>query len=204
VPRADRHPQVMWTAEELMVAMSSSAVDLYRVPLDRRHKTTVGLELFTGAAALAGGVALAAKPDGSLLHAQRSALSGSPFTDWRVPGLLLATLVGGGALLAGISEVVRCRHARALSLMAGAGLVAFECVELAWLGFQPLEAVFAGVGVGIVVLRRSRRPDPIAPSPRGPQTRPTVLARLWGNPTVQPPPAGIRGFGHNRRTRPRR
>jgi len=43
--------------------------------------------------------------------------------------------------------------------MAGADLVCFEAVELAWIGFQPLEAVFAIVGVAIVILAW-RRPRP--------------------------------------------
>jgi len=125
---------------------------------DRRHATTVGLEVFTGVSALAGGIALAAKPDGSLLNAKLSALNSSPFADWRIPGVLLATLVGGGVLIAGISELAGWRHARALSLTAAAGLIAFECVELTWLGFQPLEAIFACVGLGIVVLGRPTHP----------------------------------------------
>jgi hypothetical protein len=33
-------------------------------------------------------------------------------------------------------------------------LVTFEAVELGWLGFQPLEVVFAGVGVVIATLGR--------------------------------------------------
>ena len=43
-------------------------------------------------------------------------------------------------------------YARELSMAAGAGLVCFEAAELAWLGFQPLEAVFAVVGVTVVIL----------------------------------------------------
>jgi hypothetical protein len=37
-------------------------------------------------------------------------------------------------------------------MAAGAGLVCFEAAELAWIGFQPLEAVFAAVGVIVVGL----------------------------------------------------
>jgi hypothetical protein len=40
----------------------------------------------------------------------------------------------------------------ALSMAAGAGLVCLEAAELAWIGFQPLGAVFALVGVTIVGL----------------------------------------------------
>jgi hypothetical protein len=62
---------------------------------DGGRRALVTLELVTGAAALAGGVLLAAAPDGSLLRADPAVLGGTPFSDWRVPGVLLAGLVGG-------------------------------------------------------------------------------------------------------------
>jgi hypothetical protein len=110
---------------------------------------------------------LAAVPDGSLLRADPATLAGSPFSDWRVPGVLLAGLVGGGLLLAGWQQGRGGRYARELSMVAGAGLVCFEAAELAWLGFQPLEAVFAGVGVTIMALAW-RTPRTFA-RPRSPQ-----------------------------------
>lgn len=113
------------------------------------RRALVTLELVTGAAGLAGGVLLAAAPDGSLLRAD---LAGTPFSDWRVPGVLLAGLVGGGFLLAGWWQWRGGRHARELSMAAGSGLVCFEAAELAWIGFQPLEAVFAAVGVIVLGL----------------------------------------------------
>jgi hypothetical protein len=112
----------------------------------------VGLELFTGVAGAIGGLLLVAEPDGSLMDAKLSALAGSPFSDWRIPGVLLATLVGGGFLVAGLWQWRDGWHARELSLLAGLGLVAFEAVELVWIGFQPLEAVFGGVGVVVAGL----------------------------------------------------
>jgi hypothetical protein len=116
------------------------------------RRALVALELVTGATGLAGGVMLAVAPDGSLLRADPAELAGSPFGDWRVPGVLLTGLVGGGFLLAGWWQWRGYRHARELSMAAGAGLVCFEAAELAWLGFQPLEAVFAAAGAIIVVL----------------------------------------------------
>jgi hypothetical protein len=65
------------------------------------RQVLVALELVTGVAGLVGGVLLAAAPDGSLLRADPATLAGSPFSDWWVPGVLLAGLVGGGFLLAG-------------------------------------------------------------------------------------------------------
>jgi hypothetical protein len=135
-------------------------------PSDRvRRRWLVGLELLTGTTGVIGGTALFARPDGSLLKAELSALEGSPFRDWRLPGVLLATLVGGGFLLAGTGELRRWRHARELSVLGGVGLVAFEGAELAWIGPQPLEGVFAAVGIAMAalaarrdaVLERSRR-----------------------------------------------
>ena len=84
-------------------------------------------------------------------------LAGSPFPDWRAPGMLLATLVGGGFLLAGWWQLADRRHARELSVLAGAGLIAFEAAELGWIGFQPLEAVFALVGADVIALTWPRR-----------------------------------------------
>jgi hypothetical protein len=116
------------------------------------RRALVALELVTGVTGLVGGVLLAAAPDGSLLRADPATLAGSPFSDWRVPGVLLAGLVGGGFLLAGWWQWRGHRYARELSMIAGAGLVCFEAAELAWLGFQPLEAVFAAVGGTVVTL----------------------------------------------------
>jgi len=134
-----------------------------RLPATRRagaaRRALVALELVTGATGLAGGVLLAAAPDGALLRADPATLAGSPFADWRVPGLLLAGLVGGGFLLAGWWQWRGGWHARELSMAAGLGLACFEAAELGWLGFQPLEAVFAVVGVTVAGLAW-RLPEP--------------------------------------------
>lgn len=64
--------------------------------------------------------------------------------------MLLAALVGGGFVLADTWEWRDSPHARELSIIAGIGLIAFEFAELAWIGFQPLEAVFAVVGAAVL------------------------------------------------------
>lgn len=121
----------------------------------------MALELFTGATALLGGLLLAVAPDGALLRADPAVLAGSPFTDYRWPGVLLATLVGGGYLITGLWQWRSGAGARALAVAAGVGLVGFEGCELLWLGFQPLEAVFAIVGAAVAtvaLLAPSERP----------------------------------------------
>jgi hypothetical protein len=134
-----------------------------RSALGPRERALVGVELATGAMALLGGTLLAVRPDGSLLQADLSALASSPFPDYRLPGVLLAVLVGGGFVATGVWQARRAPFARELSVVAGAGIVLFEGAELLWLGFQPLEAVFAAVGVTVLALaaglrRNERRP----------------------------------------------
>ena len=74
-------------------------------------RTRVVLELAAGVLAVAGGVLLVAAPDGSLLQLDAAMLGGSPFGDWRLPGILLADLVGGGFLAAGMWD--RAEHRQA-------------------------------------------------------------------------------------------
>jgi len=137
------------------------------------RRALVALETGTGAAALAGGALLAAAPDGRLLRADPGTLAGTPFTDWRLPGLLLAALVGGGYLFAGWWQSAGRWHARELSVAAGTGLIAFEAAELAWIGFQPLEAVCAGIGVAVIILTGKA-----APSSREPGRAARISGRI--------------------------
>jgi hypothetical protein len=129
-------------------------------PSRRSERALARLELGTGVLAVIGGLLLAAAPDGSLMNADPSALVGSPFADYRWPGVLLATLVGGGYLLAGVWQWRGGVGARALSVVAGVGLVAFEAAELLWLGFQPLELMFVLVGVSVATMALLARPSP--------------------------------------------
>lgn len=133
-------------------ATRSRGVAGSRLKRSRNERVLVSLEMATGVAALIGGVLLAAAPDGSLLSADVAALEGSPFTDWRLPGLLLGGLVGGGFLVAGAWQRRDGWHARELSVLAGLGLVTFEVAEVAWIGPQPLEGVFALVGAAVLAL----------------------------------------------------
>jgi len=119
------------------------------------QRALLSLELVTGVLALLGGMLLVIAPDGSLLGADPAVLNRTPFPDWRVPGILLAILVGVGFLLSALA--LRFPFGTYLSIAAGLGLVAFEVVEFLTIGFQPLEAVFAVVGMLVVVLAASIR-----------------------------------------------
>lgn len=131
-------------------------------------RTRTGLltfEVITSVTAMAGGTLSVLAPDGRLLAADPTVLGGSPFEDWRVPGVLLGLLVGGGFAVAAGAVWFRARWAAPLSVAAGLGLVVFELVELAWLTFHPLQVVFTVVGVTVVVLAtrlsQQDQPDPV-------------------------------------------
>jgi hypothetical protein len=120
------------------------------------HKSLLALEVVTASTAVIGGLLLIAAPDGHLLRAGRSVLVGSPFEDWRVPGILLLTLVGVGFGVVAVAEWRNTWSARLLGAVGGAGLVLFESFEWLWLGFQPLQAVFLLVGAAVVLMSTAR------------------------------------------------
>jgi hypothetical protein len=132
----------------------------------------VAAELLTGGSALVCGGLLAMRPDGALLGLPVRVLAGGPFSDWRLPGLLLGGLVGVGYLGAGALERFQYRWSRQVSVLAGVGLIAFEAVEWGWLGFHPLQAVFMIVGAGVAGLavadlaaRTHSEVDELSPGP---------------------------------------
>ena len=133
---------------------------------DRAERVLLGLLAFTGVAAIIGGVLLAIRPNGSFLRAKLSALEGTPFTDWRVPGILLATLVGGGGLMAAAWLLTRGWRAREFACLYALGLLGFEIAEWAWIGLQPLEVVFGLVAFAILAL--ALRAEPLGPARRDP------------------------------------
>lgn len=63
-------------------------------------KVAIGAPILLGLGALGGGIALVAKPDGSVMQKPLSVLAGSPFADFLVPGLILGGLFGVGSLVA--------------------------------------------------------------------------------------------------------
>jgi hypothetical protein len=111
----------------------------------------LSLEAIVGVAALAGGALLIAQPDGSLLAAKPSALVGTPFGDWRWPGVLLAVFVGGGMSLTAVWLWLRWARARDAAIASAVGLLVFEVVEYLVIGFQGLQVVIGALS--LVMLR---------------------------------------------------
>jgi hypothetical protein len=94
-------------------------------------RVTVGLLVFLSIGALAGGVALVAQPDGSVMQFDAKILEGSPFADFFYPGLILGGLFGVGSLLVAVLGLRRVPVAPFLSFALGCGLMIWIAVELA-------------------------------------------------------------------------
>lgn len=124
-------------------------------------------ELVIGVAGLGGGTLLAVRPDGGLLGMGAEVIARTPFHDWRIPGILLASFVGVGFTVAAVAEWRRARLATVVSMVAGLGLVSFEIVELRLMGWYLLQGVMAGAGLLIAVLALLRYAAPAAPEDSG-------------------------------------
>ena len=131
-------------------ATARSARSIPRPTLTRAGKTAVGLLGFLGIGALAGGIALASKPDGSVMQFPLSLLDGSPFTDYFIPGLILGGLFGVGSLaVAGLG--VRGWHvAPFIAFAIGCAQMIWIVVELAVIKeLSFLHPTMFAVGLGI-------------------------------------------------------
>ncbi|MGA7988880.1 MAG: hypothetical protein WCB51_10840 [Candidatus Dormiibacterota bacterium] len=113
-----------------------------------RTRALYGLNLFLGLTAVAGGVALLT----GLIKIPVSALAGSPFSDFTVPAILLAVIIGGPSLLAAWLVHLNLDLGAQVSAVSGGAIVIFEIVEWNIIGFVWLQAVYIGVGAAIVAL----------------------------------------------------
>ena len=108
-----------------------SSASIPRPSMNRAGRATVGLLVLLGLMALAGGIALVAKPDGSVMHLPTSYLDGSPFPDFLIPGLILGTLFGVGSFVVAVMALRAWRIAPFLAFAFGCGQMIWITVELA-------------------------------------------------------------------------
>jgi hypothetical protein len=66
----------------------------------------------------------------------RALLAGSPFPDYTVPALGLGVVVGGVALVAAATLLLRPGIGTVLSIVSGGSIIVFEVVETAVVGFD--------------------------------------------------------------------
>ena len=78
-------------------------------------------------------------------------LSGSPFTDYSVPSLILLVVVGGSFLVAAIAVIAGVRSARLIALTAGIVVLGWLAAQVAIIGYVSWMQTATGVA-GVLVL----------------------------------------------------
>ena len=120
--------------------------------MNRAGKLAVGLLVVLGLMALAGGVALVSKPDGSVMKMPLRVLEGSPFPDYLVPGLILGGLFGVGSFFVAFLGIAGLRPAPFLAFAIGCGQMIWIVVELAIIKeVSILHPICFGIGLAIAV-----------------------------------------------------
>jgi hypothetical protein len=130
-------------------------LDRTRHPLSRVAKGALALEVVLAIGALAGGLILMLAPRGEILPLPLSALAGSPFDTYFVPGLILFSVIGLGPLVAARLAWLRHPLAPTAAFIVGAGLLIWVAVEIAIIGYSnepPLQAIYGLLGVAILLI----------------------------------------------------
>jgi hypothetical protein len=82
-------------------------------------------------------------------------LAGSLFSDYTIPGLALAVIVGGGALVSMILLIRKNKYAVLTATVSGIIIMFFEFVEVLVIGSEgfalALQLIYYGLGILIVI-----------------------------------------------------
>jgi hypothetical protein len=119
-------------------------------PVNRFAKAAVALEMLLSIGALGGGLVLMIAPRGEIMPLPLSALAGSPFDTYFVPGLILFGVLGLGPLIAAALALRGHWLAPLAAIGTGATLLAWLTVEIAIVGYSnnpPLQPFYLLLGI---------------------------------------------------------
>jgi hypothetical protein len=124
---------------------------------DRRRRPALswvlfGLLVVQALGGIAGGAALAVRPNGDLLKMPLSYIEDSPFHDYRIPGLLLLLVLGVFPLAVAIGLLQRRPWAWFGAFAVGCGLIIFELVEYGVIGYNVQQPVWGSIGALIALV----------------------------------------------------
>jgi hypothetical protein len=145
-------------------------------PRGRLATSAIALEVFLGLGAIGGGIALILGPKGEILPLPVSALAGSPFDSYLVPGLILLMVLGIGPLVVALLSWRGSSSAPFLAVGIGLALLIWLAVQIAIIGFSlnpPLQPIYLVLGVVILgvglawLIDAGRHREPLAESGSG-------------------------------------
>jgi hypothetical protein len=111
--------------------------------------------LLQGLSGILGGFGLMSDPTGRALEIPQEWITGTPFSDYFIPGLILFSLLGIGPLIAAYAVWKRHRLSWMGAMLVGDALVIWIVVEIFMIGYHsnpPLQLFYGLLGVGIIVL----------------------------------------------------
>ena len=112
------------------------------------RQTVVGLHLFNAVSAVGGGIALIVGGLGVPIDLLRH----TPFESFVIPGLFLAVVIGGSALIGATALLAHWRRATVISAAAGAVMVGWIAGETVLVeGFSWLQGLYLLTGAIVLV-----------------------------------------------------
>ncbi|WP_195760646.1 hypothetical protein [Agromyces kandeliae] len=115
------------------------------------RRVLLTIQIFVGITSVFGGAALVLGGvidfGGTVIAIPPEYLEGSPFSSFLVPGLVLAIVVGGTHVVAFVMLSRRMRWAMIACAVAGFGMVVWVFVQMVFIPFSPLQAVYFGLGL---------------------------------------------------------
>jgi len=117
--------------------------------------TLIASVAFQALSGIGGGIALVVDPSGAFLGLPTGLLDGSPFNDYRVPGLILLLLLGVFPAVVSFALWRRRRWSWPGALLTGTALVIWIVVEVILIGYQarpPLQLIYGLLGILILGL----------------------------------------------------
>jgi hypothetical protein len=113
-----------------MIASSPASISIAEPARGKARRIAIGMLILLGFGALAGGIALVTKPDGSNMQFSVGLLAGSPFSDFLIPGLILGGLFGLGSFAVAVMGLRNWRIAPFLAFAIGGAQMIWITVEL--------------------------------------------------------------------------
>ena len=111
--------------------------------------------IFQGLSGLYGGGVLVWDPTGALLQMPLSLLEGSPFATYRIPGLILFTVLGIGPLVVAVGLWRRQVWAWYGAVAVSGGLLIWIAVQVWMVGYHaepPLQLIYGTLGGTLLIL----------------------------------------------------
>ena len=124
------------------------------------ERVLIALLLFQAVSALLGGLTLVFDPSGAALVLTLDLLGESPFGSYRLPGLILLSVLGLVPCFVAVGIGTGRSWGAAGAVFVGSSLVLWIVVQVAMIGYQPwppppwpsLQIVYGAVGLAILAL----------------------------------------------------